>query len=200
MKFLTDEELESFINQHDYDIRKTGNARWIDQKCTPDVLCIVADCIFEYYQEKGDIEFTSRDIWYSSYAIENVQNVFKKVDVESDNAENEYDKFFQQPMKLLSYAGVLEEAKKGRENYYTIVNSDLLQYIAIRERNALNFLNIYITKVLTDSDLYDIFDDLLEQEGLEEYDFLPFISACRYARSYCCIVYPAANRSFFCTL
>lgn len=93
MKFLTDEELESFINQHDYDIRKTGNARWIDQKCTPDVLCIVADCIFEYYQEKGDIEFTSRDIWYSSYAIENVQNVFKKVDVESDNAENEYDKF-----------------------------------------------------------------------------------------------------------
>lgn len=170
MKFLTDEELESFINQHDYDIRKTGNARWIDQKCTPDVLCIVADCIFEYYQEKGDIEFTSRDIWYSSYAIENVQNVFKKVDVESDNAENEYDKFFQQPIKLLSYAGVLEETKKGRENYYTIVNSDLLQYIAIRERNALNFLNIYITKVLTDSDLYDIFDDFMSNPSKLTYD------------------------------
>lgn len=73
-------------------------------------------------------------------------------------------------MKLLSYAGVLEETKKGRENYYTIVNSDLLQYIAIRERNALNFLNIYITKVLTDSDLYDIFDDFMSNPSKLTYD------------------------------
>ena len=49
MKFLTEEDLNKCIQIHDYDIRKTGNARWIDQKCTPDVLCIIADCIFEYY-------------------------------------------------------------------------------------------------------------------------------------------------------
>ena len=45
MRFLTDDELNAFIDTHDYDVRKTGNARWIDQKCTPDVLCIIADCI-----------------------------------------------------------------------------------------------------------------------------------------------------------
>lgn len=170
MKFLTDKELGSFIKGHDYDIRKTGNARWIDQKCTPDVLCIVADCIYEYFQEKGNVEFTSRNIWYSSYAIENVQKVFKKVNVKSYDAENEYDKFFQQPMKLLSYAGILYEIKKGNENFYTIVNNDLLQYIAIRERNALNFLNMYITKVLIDSELFDVFDDFMKSPTKINYD------------------------------
>ena len=170
MRFLTDDELNAFIDTHDYDVRKTGNARWIDQKCTPDVLCIIADCIFEYVQEKGNIEFTSRDIWYSEYSIKNVQNVFKKVNVESDNAENEYDKFFQQPMKLLSYAGVLKETKKGRENFYTVENEDILQYIAIRERNALNFLNTYIIKVLKDSDLYNVFEEFFNNQTKLKYD------------------------------
>lgn len=160
MKFLTDEEIQSFIDKHDYDVRKTGNARWIDQKCTPDVLCIIADCVLEYYQEKGNVEFTSRDIWYSKYSIENVRSVFKKVEVASDNAENEYDKFFQQPMKLLSYAGILNEIKRGRENFYSVENEEILQYIAIRERNSLNFLYMYIKKVLSDSGLYNLLKTL----------------------------------------
>lgn len=170
MKFLTDEDLNLFIQSHDYDIRKTGNARWIDQKCTPDVVCMIADCIYEYYQENKDNLFTSRDIWYSKYAIENIQNVFKKVDVESEKAENEYDKFFQQPMKLLSYAGILKETKNGRENYYQVMNEDILQYIAIRERNALNFLIVYITKVLKDSELYDYFERFLQKPTKNNYD------------------------------
>ncbi|MBO6072792.1 hypothetical protein J6P59_04140 [bacterium] len=62
MKFLNDEEIISFINQHDYDVKKTENARWIDQKCTPDVLCIIADCIFEYYQVNKNASFASKDI------------------------------------------------------------------------------------------------------------------------------------------
>ena len=49
MKFLTDEELESFINQHDYDIRKTGNARWIDQKCTPDSKAFIMSCLVAFH-------------------------------------------------------------------------------------------------------------------------------------------------------
>ena len=70
-----------------------------------------------YYQENGDVEFTSRDIWYSEYSVANIQNIFKKVDVESDSAENEYDKFFQQPMKLLAYAGILSETKKEEKTF-----------------------------------------------------------------------------------
>lgn len=170
MKFLKDENIEEFVNGHDYDIRKTGNARWIDQKCTADVICIICDCILNFYQEKGNVEFTSRDIWYSTYSVANIQNIFKKVDVQSDSAENEYDKFFQQPMKLLAYAGILSETKRGRENIYKVLNEDILQYLAIRERNVLIFLNKYITKVLKDSDLYETFDKFLHRQDKNSYD------------------------------
>lgn len=30
--------IQKFLNNHDYDIRKTHNGRWIDQKCTMDVV------------------------------------------------------------------------------------------------------------------------------------------------------------------
>lgn len=170
MKFLTDKEIMEFINVHNYDVRISGNARWIDQKCTADVICIIADCVLNYYQEHQNESFTSRDIWYSKYSEENIQNIFKKVDVKSNSAENEYDKFFQQPMKLLAYAGVLLETKKGRENVYSVVNEEILQYLAVRERNVLIFLNLYITKVLKDSDLYTHFDDFFESQDKVSYD------------------------------
>ena len=169
MKFLTDEEIKDFINEHDYDVRKTGNARWIDQKCTADVICIIADCICNYIQSNKN-KFTSRDIWYSEYSVQNIQSIFKKVDVESASAENEYDKFFQQPMKLLAYSGVLSEKKNGRENIYTVLNEDILQYLAIRERNVLTFLNIYITKVLKDSNIYASFEEFFDKQDKQSYN------------------------------
>ena len=61
-----------FLNKFDYDIRKTGDARWIDQKCTYDVVSIVADCILEYIGNNYNSEFTVSDIWHSDYARENV--------------------------------------------------------------------------------------------------------------------------------
>ncbi|MBO6042725.1 hypothetical protein J6P59_04145 [bacterium] len=101
-----------------------------------------------------------------------MQNIFKKVDVNSQNEENEYDKFFQQPMELLAYSGVLNKIKKGTKNYYTVANEDILKYIAIRERNALNFLNIYITKVLNDSNLFETFNDFFLKQTKASYDDL----------------------------
>ena len=47
MNWLTEEQILKFMDHYNYDIRKSHNARWIDQKCTPDVLCIIADCILE---------------------------------------------------------------------------------------------------------------------------------------------------------
>ena len=29
--------IQKFLDEHDYDIRKTHNGRWIDQKCTMDL-------------------------------------------------------------------------------------------------------------------------------------------------------------------
>ena len=68
MKWLKDSDLDEFINVHNYDIRLTKNARWIDQKCTPDVITIISDCILEFLESKNvseieNVEFTSMDIW-----------------------------------------------------------------------------------------------------------------------------------------
>ena len=34
-----------FLDEHNYDVRVSGNGRWIDQKCAFDAVCFVADCI-----------------------------------------------------------------------------------------------------------------------------------------------------------
>ena len=50
--------IQKFLDEHDYDIRKTHNGRWIDQKCTMDVVCLVSDCIVEYTSNREDKRFT----------------------------------------------------------------------------------------------------------------------------------------------
>lgn len=166
---ITQQEIINFCNQFDYDLRKTGNGRWIDQKCTADVVTIVADCIYNYSIEKQVIEFNSRDIWHFDYTIENVESIFKKPGVETKSAKNEYDKFFQQPMEMLAYANVLIKIKKGKQNFYKINNQEVLEYIAIREKNALIFLKTYIEKVLIDSDIYEKFECFFKKQTKKSY-------------------------------
>ncbi|MBR3546072.1 MAG: hypothetical protein IKN86_00730, partial [Bacteroidaceae bacterium] len=43
--------------------------------------------------------------------------------------------------------------------YYKIADMDILDYIATKERNAYNFLYVYITKVLSDSGILKYFED-----------------------------------------
>ncbi len=168
---MTDIQLNEFLNSKNYDIRLTHNARWIDQKCTPDVLCIVADCILNYINEVGkDKQFTSKDIWFSEYSIQNIHDIFRKVDVDKASASNEYDKFFGQPLKFFAYAGILEENKIKGTNYYKCINIPILEHVSIRERNALQFLNLYIIKVLKDSKLDNLFDEFFEKQTSIVYD------------------------------
>jgi len=167
---ITQETIVDFISNHNYDIRKSRNGRWIDQKCAADVVTIIADCIYNYGLENKNTYFTTPDIWHYSYAVENVEAVFRKPGVESDAAKNEYDKFFQQPMELLANAGVLHKDKRGNRNYYKIDNYDVLEYIAMRERNALFFLKCYIEKVLKDSGIYYVFLDFFEHQTKTNYD------------------------------
>lgn len=104
---------EDFLNQYDYDVRKTGDARWIDQKCTYDVVSIIADCINEYVDTTQVEEFTVADIWHSNYARENVAAIFSKPDPELKSG-NEYDKYFGQPIKLLGYSKILKVRKEKK--------------------------------------------------------------------------------------
>lgn len=79
---LTQQAIIDFCNQYDYDIRKSGNGRWIDQKCAADVVTVVADCIYNYALQDEDGIFTSTEIWHYDYTVENVEAIFKKPGVE----------------------------------------------------------------------------------------------------------------------
>ena len=159
---------EDFLNQYDYDVRKTGDARWIDQKCTYDVVSIIADCINEYVDTTNLEEFTASDIWHSDYARENVIAIFSKPDPEL-KAGNEYDKYFGQPIKLLGYSKILNVRKEKNRYYYSINNKEILDKIALRPMNALNFLYEYICKVLSDSGLMDDFLDFFRVQDKDTY-------------------------------
>lgn len=167
---LTQQAIIDFCNQYDYDIRKSGNGRWIDQKCAADVVTVIADCIYNYELENTGSTFTTADIWHYGYAVENVEAIFKKPGVENEAARSEYDKFFQQPMEMLANAQVLKKIKLGNRNFYQVNNVNVLEYIALRERNALFFLKTYIEKVLIDSDLYHVFEEFFTMQTREAYE------------------------------
>ncbi|WP_219029202.1 restriction endonuclease [Helicobacter pylori] len=166
---MKESQIINFLKLSDYDIRKTQNARWIDQKCTPDVLSIVADCILEFTQYSIKKSFSVKDIWNNPYTNENVKTIFSKPDLNSNFSKHEYDKFFSQPIKLLAYSGILFETKTGNRNIHTIQNIELLEYLMQRETNALKFLILYIQKVLTDSGIYPLFDNFLQKQDTESF-------------------------------
>lgn len=169
---LTESNILEFCDSHNYDLRISGNGRWIDQKCAADVVTVVADCILNYGLEHADDFFTTKDVWHYRYTVENVESIFRKPGVERIEAKNEYDKFFQQPMEMLAYAGVLNKEKRGNKNFYQIANYDVLEYIALRERNALVFLKTYIEKVLKDCNIYYLFETFFGWQNKTSYNDL----------------------------
>lgn len=174
MKWIKKDDVISFINNNNYDIRISKNARWIDQKCTPDVISAIADFIINYIEDENNQstnEFTSNDIWHYPYSVDNIENIFKKPNPNA-KASNEYDKFFQQPMELFANANLLNKTKKGNKNIYSILDKDILQYIATSELNALFFLQTYIEKVLKDSNLYTFFEDFFRNSTQQTYTHL----------------------------
>lgn len=170
MNWLTEEQILKFMDHYNYDIRESHNARWIDQKCTPDVLCIIADCILEFVNTNPRQEyFTSLDIWHNNYTIINVESIFKKPNPDERKAKNEYDKFFQQPMEMFANAGILHKKKVGNRNHYKLLNKMLLEFISIREMNALKFIELYNTKVLKDSGIYRYFEQFFNNPTNDTY-------------------------------
>lgn len=65
---VDDKYIQSFVDRHDYDVRKSHNARFTDQKCIPDVVCAVAECIIEFISDDVNKVFTKNDVWHSDYA------------------------------------------------------------------------------------------------------------------------------------
>lgn len=140
-----------------FDIRKKflGYSRFMDQKVTPDVLAFIADCVLNL---PDDESFTVRNIWESDYFEKNTKAIFGKPAPSNNSVFSEYNKFIGQPLKTLTYAQALDERKDGNTNRYTINNRELLEYISLNERGALDFICEYLVKVLTDSGFYSHFE------------------------------------------
>ncbi len=148
-------KIEEFFKNKDFDIRKTHNARFYDQKVQPDVISAVCESIL-YCLDDISKTFSVNDIRYCNYSNELVTQIFNKPDIKK--AENEYDKFFSQPLKTLAYSGLIEETKNGRTNSYKVLEKEIIEYISLRDRNGYYFLTIYFEKVLKDSGIWQYFD------------------------------------------
>ncbi|SDH84413.1 hypothetical protein [Myroides phaeus] len=143
------EQINKFLAQFDFDVRKSKDARFVDQKCTPDIVCFVADCVLNMVSTKP--LFVINDIWKTQYFIQNSRVVFNKPWADDKKAYNEYNKVLSQPLKLLAYAKVLNVSKVNASLTFSVNNEELLDYISRKDRNTYNFLYCYFTKVLKDS-------------------------------------------------
>lgn len=160
---ITQREIEEFCDNHNYDLRISGNGRWIDQKCTPDVIWSVADFVLYYVNNKNS-EFTVKDIWQSDYARQTIAETYSKPGTNEKAAENEYDKVFSQPLNMFCYAGIIRDISTSRAHIYEIANRDVLEYVAGNDMYALRFLHCYIEKVLKDSGLYSVFQAFFDNQ------------------------------------
>jgi len=166
-------QINEFFSRFDFDVRKSKDARFMDQKVTPDVLCIMADCVMNYTADH-DIEFTKDDIWNDSYFNKNVKAIFNKPAANNITTRQEYDKFTSQPLRTLAYARVLTIRKDKNKNYYRINNKIILEFISMKERNAYIFLYHYIVKVLMDSGqlrFFENFKDKCQNRTVTKADF-----------------------------
>jgi hypothetical protein len=154
------EYIRKYLSQFNLDIRKHNDARFMDQKCTPDVVCFIADCVVNTILD--DSCFTAKDIWESPYFVKNARAIFNKPWATDETAKREYDKFIQQPLRMLGYAHVLKRTNNGRSNEYRILDQEILEYVAQRERNTFNFMRVYLEKTLKDSGLWKCFDAFIK--------------------------------------
>lgn len=119
--------------------------------------------------------FTTGKIWHSTYFEKNVIAIFGKPSPKNENASSEYDKFIIQPLRALSYSGVLLSERRGNGYIYSITDNDILQFISIKERNAYRFLYHYLLKVLSDSDqlmYFETFKDKCKDGNVSCEDYM----------------------------
>ena len=157
------ETINQYLDQFDLDVRKTHNARFVDQKCTPDIVCFMADCVLNTIATKP--VFAISDIWETQYFIQNTRVIFNKPWANNKEAYNEYNKVLSQPLKLLAYAHILEVKMVNRALTFSVKNEELLDYISRKDRNAYNFLFCYFTKVLKDSGFFRFIEEYRKNCG-----------------------------------
>ena len=154
-----EKQIKDHLLKYNLDVRKSRNARFMDQKVTPDILSFIADCIINLAVDDKGKKFTAKDIWNSQYFLSNIKAFYNKPDVTEEEVKHEYDKLIQQPLKTLSYAKILNCEKRGITNHFQIKNYEILEHVSFKDKNAFRFLYIYLIKVLKDSNELKYFEE-----------------------------------------
>ena len=165
-------EIKQYIDSTTFKVEKDIEGRFFDQKCTPDVVCAIAECVLEYTKDDYALSFTKNDIWHFDYTNSLITESFSKPNLSEDGSKNEYDKFFAHPLEMLAFAGILSREKIKGQNFYTVVRRDFLEYISARERNALEFMDAYLVKLLYDNGLTNIFEVFFEKQDKDSFNLL----------------------------
>lgn len=151
-------DVDGFLDQYgDFDIRENHDARYVDQKCTPDIVCFIADCIIS--TSCATKHFSVNDLWEERYFIDNCRVIFGKPSPSDPSARNEYNKVLCQPLKLLAYAHVLQVTNIGRQLDFCVKDETMLEYIATKERNAYNFMLKFFMRVAAASGITRFFEE-----------------------------------------
>lgn len=162
MKNNFEAKLQQYFNHINLDIRKRYDEskgggpvpRYMDQKCTPDVISTIAASIIDL---NTNDYFTKKSIWLSPYFSNEARRKFSKPDSQDVTASREYDKFISQPLKMLAFAGILKEKQINRQNNYKILEPDLLTSISLSSDRSEEFLRVYLKNTLKQSGLWDSF-------------------------------------------
>lgn len=151
-------DIDIFLNKYDdFDIRQNHDARYVDQKCTPDIVCFIADCIIS--TSCATKHFSVNDLWEERYFIDNCRVIFGKPSPSDPSARNEYNKVLCQPLKLLAYAHVLQVTYIGKQLDFCVNDETMLEYIATKERNAYNFMLKFFKRVAEASGITRFFEE-----------------------------------------
>lgn len=149
------------------DLTKTPNVGvHYEQKITPDLLWSVAHVVLDLIKDNSDLVFTDRDVRESSIYNSLMQDYFSKAPQE--DAENEYNKLSSYQLDVFVFAGILEQIG-NRPKQYKMNNQEALEYIAVNDFNAVNFLGEYTEKFIQDNGLGDVFENYHQNPNQDNY-------------------------------
>ncbi|MGV0383769.1 hypothetical protein ACUY2T_03300 [Corynebacterium sp. 22_2729] len=159
-------DINDKLKNTNFDIRATNRIkqetgitpRFMDQKCTPDVLMSAAQWILSLESSIQNAGFACKTIWTSEFFKIYIREEFSKPDVSEETARSEYDKFIAQPLKTFCFAGLLTAEKAGHSIYFKVKEKEILEFVSINQRNARAFLIWYLEKVLADSGIWPKFE------------------------------------------
>lgn len=155
---MTAKDIEDFLDKYnDYDIRTNHNCRFVDQKCTPDIVCFIADCVLS--TDCATKTFTVKDLWETEFFIKNTRVAFHKPYADDPSAHNEYNKVLCQPLKMFAYAHILDVTKSAGKLMFKVRDTQMLEYIASRERNTFLFLQVFFRKIMESSGTMRFYND-----------------------------------------